>query len=95
MSGIFEAESRSNRFYAQPSPEEQVVKSLLNRFNETGAGSLDYPDPSVLDQSFWVKSSFRLDPVTNFPGPGALMTPVGLAPGGIAEYWDIQAGRST
>jgi len=78
-----EAASRASRFDAQPTPEVQVVKSLLNRFNETGSGSLDYPDPTVLDQPFWVKSTFKLDPVTNFPGPGALMMPVGLAPGGI------------
>jgi len=86
LSGISESGSRANRFYTQPTPEEQVVKNLLNRFNETGTGSLDYPDPTILDQSFWVKSSFRLDPVTNFPGPGALMTPIGLAPGGIANF---------
>ena len=87
LSGISESGSRANRFYAQPTPEVEVVKNLLNRFNETGTGSLDYPDPTVLDQSFWVKSTFKLDPVTNFPGPGALMTPVGLAPGGIAKFW--------
>jgi transglutaminase-like putative cysteine protease len=84
ITGVLESESRASRFYAQSSAEAEVVKKLLYRFNETGSGSLDYPDPTVLDQSFWVKSSFRLDPVTNFPGPGALMTPVGLAPGGIA-----------
>jgi transglutaminase-like putative cysteine protease len=86
LSGIPESGSRANRFYAQPTPEVEVIKNLLNRFNETGTGSLDYPDPTVLDQSFWVKSTFTLDPVSNFPGPGALMTPVGLAPGGIANF---------
>ena len=86
LSGVSESGSRANRYYAQPTAEEQVVKTLLTRFNETGTGSLDYPDPTVLDQSFWVKSSFRLDPVTNFPGPGALITPVGLAPGGIPNF---------
>jgi transglutaminase-like putative cysteine protease len=84
VSGIFEAGERFYRFYSQPTAEEQVVKNILSRFNETGIGSLDYPDPTVLDQSFWVKTSFRLNPVTNFPGPGALMTPVGLSPGAIA-----------
>jgi transglutaminase-like putative cysteine protease len=86
MSGISESGSRANRFYAQPTPEAEVVKRLLSRFNETGTGSLDYPDPTVLDQAFWVKSSFKLDPVSNFPGPGSLMTPVGLAPGIIANF---------
>jgi transglutaminase-like putative cysteine protease len=85
ITGVLESESRANRFYAQSSAEAEVVKKLLYRFNETGSGSLDYPDPTVLDHSFWVKSAFKLDPVTNFPGPGALMTPVGLAPGGIAS----------
>ena len=36
LSGISESGSRANRFYAQSTPEEQVVKNLLNRFNETG-----------------------------------------------------------
>ncbi|MGO9267795.1 MAG: hypothetical protein ACLQBA_23390, partial [Candidatus Binataceae bacterium] len=85
VSGYFESDARSDRFYAQPTAEEQVVKRLLQRFNETGTGSLEYPDPTVLDRPFWVKSAYKLDPVTNFPGPGALMTPVGLSPGGIAS----------
>ena len=86
VSGIFESDARADRFYAQSTAEEQVVRKLLGRFNETGTGSLESPDPTVLDQPFWVKSSFTLDPVTNFPGPGALMTPVGLSPGGIANF---------
>ncbi len=86
MSGILESDSRANRFYAQSTAEDQVVKKLLNRFNETGSGSLEFGDPSALDTPFSVNSTFRLDPVTNFPGPGALMTPVGLAPGGIASF---------
>lgn len=32
-----------------------------------------------------MNATFRLDPVTNFPGPRALMTLVGLSPGGIAS----------
>jgi transglutaminase-like putative cysteine protease len=84
MSGIWESESRANRFYEQSTAEDQVVKKLLSRFNETGSGSLEYGDPSALDTPFSVNSTFRLNPVTNVPGPGALMTPVGLSPGGIA-----------
>jgi transglutaminase-like putative cysteine protease len=84
ITGIPESESRAGRFYAQSSAEPEVVKKLLYRFNETGSGSLEYTDPEALDKPFWIKSKFQLDPVTNFPGPGALMTPVGLAPGGIA-----------
>jgi hypothetical protein len=39
---------------------------------------------TALDLPFLVKSTYELDPVTNFPGPGALMTPVGLSPGGVS-----------
>jgi transglutaminase-like putative cysteine protease len=85
-SGIFESESRANRFYSQSTAEDQVVKKLLGRFNETGSGSLEYGDPSALDEPFSVNTTFLLDPVTNFPGPGALMMPVGLSPGGIATF---------
>jgi transglutaminase-like putative cysteine protease len=85
-SGILESASRATRFYAQSTAEDQVVKKLLNRFNETGSGSLEYGDPSALDRPFSVSTTFLLDPVTNFPGPGALMMPVGLSPGGIASF---------
>jgi transglutaminase-like putative cysteine protease len=85
-SGIFDSGSRATRFYSQSTAEDQVVKKLLSRFNETGSGSLEYGDPSALDKPFSVNTTFLLDPVTNFPGPGALMMPVGLSPGGIATY---------
>jgi hypothetical protein len=86
MSGVLESGSRASRFYTQSTEEDQVVRKLLNRFNETGSGSLEYGDPSALDEPFSVNSTFHLDPVTNFPGPGALMTPIGLSPGGIAGF---------
>ena len=84
LSGVLEAESRAVRFSRQTSSEELVVRNLLGRFNETGKGSLDFPDPMALDTPFSVKATFQLDPVSNFPGPGAMFTPVGLAPGSIA-----------
>lgn len=93
VTGVMEGEVRATRFYSQSTPEPQVVKGLLQRFNETGSGSIEYEDPNALDKPFWVNSKFQLDPVTNFPGPGALMTPVGLAPGiiaGIANYSPLE-----
>lgn len=81
---VMATESRSSRFYAQSEPEPQVVKELLRRFNETGTGTLEHADPTDLDSPFWINATFELDPVTNFPGPGALKPPVGLAPGSIA-----------
>jgi hypothetical protein len=86
LSGVFESEIRANRFSLQSSAEQDVVKAILQRFNETGSGSLEYPDPRELNKPFWVKTQFRRDPVTNFPGPGALITPVGLSTGGIFGF---------
>ncbi len=85
VNGVMEGEVRAARFYAQSLPEPQVVKEMLRRFNETGTGSLVHEDPNALDKPFWIDAKFQLDPVTNFPGPGALIPPVGLAPGAIAS----------
>ncbi len=83
MSGIAENSSRSARFEGKSTPEEEVVKEILFRFNETGSGSIDHTDPEALDEPYWVKAKFRLDAVSNVPGRGALTVPVGLAPGQI------------
>jgi transglutaminase-like putative cysteine protease len=84
MSGIAETQSRSIRFDERAEPEEQVVKGLLSRFNETGSGSIRHTDPEDLEATYWVNAEFQLDPVANIPGLGAMMVPVGLAPGAIA-----------
>jgi transglutaminase-like putative cysteine protease len=85
MIGIAENNSRTARFEKKSEPEEEVVKRLLNRFSETGSGSLNYTDPEDLDRPYWVRAHFSLDPVLNVPGRGALAVPVGLAPGEIAS----------
>ncbi len=84
VNGVMEGEVRAVRFSAQSLPEPQVVKEMLRRFNETGTGSLEHEDPNALDKPFWINARFQLDPVTNFPGPGALIPPAGLSPGVIA-----------
>jgi transglutaminase-like putative cysteine protease len=97
FSGMLEAAERGNHFQDRSSTEQTIVKNTLWRFNETGVGSLDFPDPSAIDQSFWLKSTYVLDPQTNFPGPGAMRVPIGLSPAGIElEAIDKpQASRST
>ena len=84
LSGVAERGSRVSRFNAKASPEEDVVKELLFRFNETGSGSIEHPDPEDLEVPYWVKSTFTLDAVSNVPGRGAIAMPVGLAPGELA-----------
>ena len=84
MSGVAETSSRAARFNAKNSPEEDIVKELLFRFNETGSGSIESVDPEALEEAYWVKSKFTLDALSNVPGRGAVAVPVGLAPGAIA-----------
>jgi hypothetical protein len=84
MTGIGEISSRAARFNARHSPEEEVVKELLFRFNEKGMGSISNANPEALGEPYWVRSTFRLDALSNVPGRGALAMPVGLAPGAIA-----------
>jgi hypothetical protein len=88
MAGTPEISSRSGRFSARGSPEDQVVKGFLSRFGETGTGSISTVDPEDIDKPYWIEGRFQLDPVANVPGRGAMRIPVGLAPGwfaGVAE----------
>lgn len=82
--GVPEIESRRTRFYEKSRSEQQVVKELLQRFNETGGGMMDFPEPERIDQPYWIRAKFYLNPVTNIPGRGGMMVPVGMGPGGIA-----------
>lgn len=84
LTGVAERSSRIARFNAKTSPEEDNVKELLFRFNETGSGSIENTDPEDLELPYWVKSRFTLDAVSNVPGRGAIAMPVGLAPGELA-----------
>ena len=45
---------------------------------------MDFPDPERIDQPYWIRAKFFLNPVTNIPGRGGMMVPVGMGPGGIA-----------
>ena len=45
---------------------------------------MKFPEPERIDQPYWIKAKFFLNPVTNIPGRGAMMIPVGMGPGGIA-----------
>jgi hypothetical protein len=81
--GSHEMESRSARFDDQGREVSKIVDDLLSRFDETGTGNIEQPDPLDLTVPWEVTSSFELDPVVNMPGPAAMTVPVGLAPGVI------------
>ena len=83
--GQFENMDRARYFFDSAKPEDTVVKNWLFRFNESGAGHFTPTgDPQDLSQPFALQTRFVLDAVSNFPGRGALMVPVGLSPGRIA-----------
>lgn len=84
QTGFFANSSRSMRFDDRSRAEDEVVRSQLARFNETGSGRMRFTDPTDIAQPFGLSSAFMLEPLVNMPGRGALAMPVGLAPGNIA-----------
>ena len=79
--GIMQSRSRASRSAALGYSEEAEVKRLLDRFGETGTGSIEHSDPDDLNAPFVLTSTFVLDPIANVPGPAAMTIPVGLASG--------------
>jgi hypothetical protein len=90
MSGIAEISSRAARFNAKGDPEDRVVKGLLSRFGESGSGSMSFVDPEDTRAPYWIEGRFKLDPIANVPGRGAMRVPVGLAPGRFAAMAGYQ-----
>jgi transglutaminase-like putative cysteine protease len=65
--------------------DNDLVKSRLAPANETGTGKITTTDPFDLSIPFEEKATFNIDPAANFPGPGAMTIPVGIAHGEIAR----------
>jgi len=63
---------------------KKMAADQLARFHQTGEGKLKSSSVYNLDLPLATDSKFTLDAVSNFPGPGAMMVPVGLAPGELA-----------
>jgi len=61
--------------------KETMVRNHLNNFNEAGTGTYELSDVYDLDKPFVVSSEFSISSMSNFPGPGAMTLPMGLAPG--------------
>jgi len=77
--GIDEANLRYGVFNSQSLPKFQVVNYKLAEENLTGTGDIQSGDPLDLERTFWIKTIFTLDPISNIPGPAAISIPAGLA----------------
>lgn len=69
---------------AETSLSEGLVKSQLAKFQQTGEGTITTSPVYDLNQAFTSDTEFTIDAASNFPGPGAMTIPVGLAPGELA-----------
>jgi Domain of Unknown Function with PDB structure (DUF3857)/Transglutaminase-like superfamily len=81
--GQFSVGSRNNQFSYQYRDNQEIIDAILARYQETGTGEIDHPDPIDLSNKWIVKSAYQLEPVINLPGPSAFTVPVGIAPGFI------------
>ena len=61
--------------------EKKMVRDHLARFRHTGVGKLIPSDPYDLNHPFEVKTEFSIGAITNIPGHGAMVVPVGLSSG--------------
>lgn len=64
---------------------------IFARYNETGSGVMTHPDLYSLDSTFWMKTKYLLNPVSNIPSQGAIAVPVGLLAGPLATIGKSQA----
>jgi hypothetical protein len=78
-SGLDEIALRRKQYSNQAAPQDQVVNEILRSNKLTGIGEIHSSDPSDLDKPFEIKTTFTLDPVSSFPGPGSMPIPAGLA----------------
>lgn len=88
--GYYISNSRVAQFSYENKDTQSVVDSILGRFQETGTGQISHEDPTDLSQKWVVRSSFKLDPVINLPGPSAFALPSGLTPSFIRTKSNIK-----
>lgn len=80
--------SRSLRSYLMDysgTDKHEMPISKLASFGLVGKGIYDFEPMTDLDNPVVFETAFIVDPVINFPGPGATWMPVGLAPGRIED----------
>lgn len=82
-SGEGERNHRYTQFDYRNESQEKVTNAILESNNLTGVGQLYSSDPTNLDKPLEITSTFTLDPISKFPGPGAMFIPAGLSFGVI------------
>ena len=63
-----------------------MVRDNLARQGHSGTGAYQFAAMRDLNNPVDVRATFEVDPVTNFPGPGAMVIPMGLSPGRIKSF---------
>ena len=76
---------RSSRVAHAEEDPQTTINRILQSTGQTGTGELKATDPFDTDKPYFVDAKFKLDPVTNFPGPAALKIPMGVSVNLILE----------
>jgi hypothetical protein len=83
VTGPIETSYREHQVPNVGNDDTKIVTDMLSMFGETGSGKLSFTLPTEFDKNFEENGVFKLDPVSNFPGPAAMTVPVGLTEGRI------------
>jgi len=83
VTGPIESSYRENQVPNVGKDDTKIVTDMLSMFGETGSGKLSFTLPTDFDKKFEENGVFKLDPISNFPGPAAMTVPVGLTEGRI------------
>ena len=83
--GSVEGGYRESRVAHAEEDPQTTINRILQSSGQTGTGYLTSTDPLDTDKPFIVDAKFKLDPVTNFPGPAAMKIPMGVSVNVILE----------
>ncbi len=85
LSGYFNSMYRARASDEQGVDDGEIVRRRLRSYGETGNGKITSSDPTDLSKPFTEDAVFRIDPQSNFPGPGAMTVPVGISISSISS----------
>ena len=77
--GSVAAGYRSSRVAHAEEDPQTTINRILETSGQTGTGALKSTDPLDTDKPYSVDAKFKLDPVSNFPGPAAMRIPMGVS----------------
>ncbi len=88
--GSKEITARSEYMDYEGENKQLLVKNHFAQFGESGTGTYTPTDVYDLNTPFKVTGNFTLDPVSNIPGNGAIVIPVGLAESVLKNRGDVR-----